>query len=100
MNGRKGERERARKAAEKKTATQKRNDVIAHSTGTGCEWENVFYAFKFRKTIIQLHAVFRMQNQIETLNLCVYFVVESIENAAHVLAIMGTNSLLCSLTDC
>lgn len=35
-----------------------------------------------------------MQNQIETLNLCVYFVVESIENAAHVLAIMGTNSLV------
>lgn len=58
---------------------------------------NVFYAFKFRKTIIQLDAVFECENQFEALNLCErerkrvsVYILYTLSSAAHVLAIIST----------
>lgn len=56
--------------SKRKKNKMKCNVVIAHahahSTGTGCECGNVYYAFNFPKTIIQLYAAFLSQTTTTT----------------------------------
>lgn len=76
---------------------RKLSDAIAHSTGTGCEWETYFMHSSFRKTIIQLHAVFECKiNSKHLIYVCTFFKERIKSNATltyvHSIAIMSTIS--------